>query len=100
MSVKKRSLKDTETEGHLPKDEIRAVVTGVHVLHKKGEGWAVKKGGRSRVFKSFSAKKQAVDYGRELSKKSNSRLIIHNQNGKIQSLSDYEVRYEKSTEEK
>jgi len=98
MSVKKRSLKETETEGRLAKEEIRAVVTGVHVLRTKEGGWTVKKGGRSRISKSFSKKKQAVEYGRELSDKSNSRLIIHNRNGKIQSISDYEVRYEKSTE--
>ena len=52
---------------------------------KSGEGWQVKKSGAERASKTFDTKKQAVDYGREVSRNQKSELFIHNSDGKIAS---------------
>ena len=55
-----------------------------HVVHNPTGGWDVKKGGASRSSKHFDVKKDAVDYGRQVSINQNSEFLIHGLNGKIQ----------------
>ncbi len=55
-----------------------------HVVHNQNGGWDVKKGGASRSSKHFDVKKDAVDYGRQVSRNQDSEFIIHGKDGKIQ----------------
>lgn len=52
-------------------------------------GWAVKKSGSSRLSKSFKTKSQAIEYGRQLSKKEHTELFIHRKDGTIQNRNSY-----------
>jgi uncharacterized protein YdaT len=54
-----------------------------HVVPKSTGGWDVKNGGSSRATKHFETKKSAVDYARELAKKQEAELVVHNKDGKI-----------------
>ncbi|MEA1877659.1 MAG: DUF2188 domain-containing protein, partial [Bacteroidota bacterium] len=47
-------------------------------------GWDVKKGNADRASKHFDIKKDAVDWGRDVSRNQNSELLIHGKDGKIQ----------------
>ena len=61
-----------------------------HVVPSREKGgWAVKKSGSSRMSKSFSTKKDAVVYGRHLSKKEKTELYIHRMDGTIQNRNSY-----------
>ena len=55
-----------------------------HVVHNPNGGWDVKKGGATRSSKHFEVKKDAIDYGRQVSINQNSEFLIHGLNGKIQ----------------
>jgi hypothetical protein len=55
-----------------------------HVVPDKEGGWNVKKGGAKKASKHFDRKMDAVDYGRELSRRDKSEFIIHKKDGKIQ----------------
>ncbi|NMC35211.1 MAG: DUF2188 domain-containing protein [Veillonellaceae bacterium] len=55
-----------------------------HVAPDSQGGWNVKRGGAERVSKHFDTKKDAVDYGRQVSNNQNSELIIHGKDGRIQ----------------
>lgn len=46
-------------------------------------GWNVRKGGSTRATKHFDTKKEAVSWGREVSKKQRSELVIHKRDGTI-----------------
>lgn len=56
-----------------------------HVVPAKDGGWNVKKGGAEKASKHFDVKKEAVEYGREVSKKQGSEFYIHKKDGTIQS---------------
>lgn len=55
-----------------------------HVVPNQTGGWSVKAGGASRAAKRFDTKKDAVDYGRQMSKSRSSEFIIHRKDGTIQ----------------
>lgn len=55
-----------------------------HVTPGKSGGWNVKKGGGEKAIKHFETKKEAVDYGRGVSKNQQSELVIHGKGGQIQ----------------
>lgn len=55
-----------------------------HVVKSPDGGWDVKKGGASRKSGHFETKKDAESWGREVSKKQGTELIIHGKDGKIQ----------------
>lgn len=55
-----------------------------HVVPSKKGGWDVKQGGAAKASKHFDRKKEAVDWGRGLSKSRGSEFYIHGQDGKIQ----------------
>lgn len=55
-----------------------------HVVPDADGGWNVKKGGGSRALKHFDTKKDAEDWGRDVSINQGSEFIIHGKDGKIQ----------------
>lgn len=55
-----------------------------HVVLNQAGGWSVKAGGAKRAAKCFETKKEAVDFGRQMSKSRNSEFIIHRKDGTIQ----------------
>ena len=54
-----------------------------HVVPHNGGGWDVRRGGADRISGHFETKKEAVDYGRQVSRSQQTELRIHNQDGKI-----------------
>ncbi len=54
-----------------------------HVVPNSDGGWDSKKGGAERASKHFDTKKEAEQYSRDLSRREQSELIIHNKDGKI-----------------
>lgn len=54
-----------------------------HVVPSPKGGWDVKKGGAERASGHFDIKKDAVDWGRNVSRNQGSELVIHNKDGKI-----------------
>lgn len=61
-----------------------------HVV-PNNNGWSVKNGGAKRASKSFDIKKEAIDYGRELSKNRKTEFIIHRKDGTIQNADSHGV---------
>lgn len=55
-----------------------------HVVPGLTGGWNVKKGGAWRALKHFEKKKDAVNWGRQLSQKQGSEFVIHRKDGTIQ----------------
>ena len=61
-----------------------------HVVPAKDNGgWVVKKSGSFRVSKIFRTKKDAVKYGREISRREKTELYIHKKDGRIQDRNSY-----------
>jgi hypothetical protein len=58
----------------------------VHVVpNNKIGGWSVKKSGAERASVNTDTKAEAVKVGRVISQRTESELVIHGKNGKIQS---------------
>ncbi|WP_035240808.1 DUF2188 domain-containing protein [Desulfobacter vibrioformis] len=55
-----------------------------HVVPDPKGGWNVKKGGSKKASKHFDNKKDAVSWGREVSKNQDSEFVIHKKDGTIQ----------------
>jgi len=55
-----------------------------HVVPDAKGGWNVKRGGASRASKHFDTKKEAEQYGRNVSRNQGTEFVIHGRNGKIQ----------------
>lgn len=55
-----------------------------HIVPNPKGGWDVKKSGGEKSIKHFAKKKEAVAFGREVSSRQKSELIIHGEDGKIQ----------------
>ena len=54
-----------------------------HVVPSSNGGWDVKRGGSQRASGHFDTKKEAVDFGRQVSRNQQTELRIHNQDGRI-----------------
>ena len=54
-----------------------------HVVHNSDGGWDVKRGGGDRASGHFETKREAIDYGRIVSRNQSTELKIHNLNGRI-----------------
>lgn len=52
-------------------------------------GWAVKKSGSTRITRSFDRKDEAINFGREISRKQETELFIHKRDGRIQERNSY-----------
>lgn len=57
-----------------------------HVVPDPTGGWNVKRGGARRASKHFETKRQAVKYGRRLSRKQGTYLYIHRKDGTVQEV--------------
>jgi len=58
------------------------------ILHPDG-GWTVKKGGSTHATKRFDTQKEAITYGRNLSKVQGAEFYIHDRNGMIRRKDSY-----------
>lgn len=54
-----------------------------HVVPNPDGGWDVKRGGGERASSHHETKREAIDQGREVSRRQGTELRIHNQDGKI-----------------
>jgi hypothetical protein len=54
-----------------------------HVVPNHDGGCDVKRGGGERSSGHFDTKREAIDYGREVSRNQETELRIHNQDGRI-----------------
>jgi hypothetical protein len=54
-----------------------------HVVHNSNGCWDVKRGGADRSSGHFDTKREAIDYGRGVSRKQSTELKIHNLDGRI-----------------
>ena len=55
-----------------------------HIVPNPDGGWDVKKGGAERASEHFGTKKDAEDWGREVSRNQGTEFVIHGKNGQIQ----------------
>lgn len=60
-----------------------------HIMPDPDGGWNVRKGGAARASKHFDTKKGAISWGREVSNKEHSDLVIHNRDGTIERKDSY-----------
>ena len=60
-----------------------------HVTPHPDGGYQVKAAGASKATKSFSTQKEAIAAGREIAKKQQVELIIHNKEGQIRDRDSY-----------
>lgn len=60
-----------------------------HVVPNSTGGWDVKNCGSSRATKHFETKQPAVDYARDLAKRQEAELVVHNKDGKISKKDSY-----------
>lgn len=58
-------------------------MTNAHHVVPDGDAWAVKKAGDDTVIARFDLKEKAVHYGRQVSRREKTELVIHNQDGTI-----------------
>jgi hypothetical protein len=58
--------------------------TSYHVIPAPGGGWSVRRRGAKRSVKHFEAKARAIAYGREISRKWETDLVIHKRDGTIE----------------
>ncbi len=55
-----------------------------HVVPDPKGGWSVKKGGATRASKHFDSKQEAINWGRDLSRKQRSEFFVHKKDGTVQ----------------
>ena len=53
------------------------------------DGWSVKKGGAKRASKTFGTQREAIAYGRQISKNQRAELYIHRKDGMIMKKNSY-----------
>ena len=56
-----------------------------HIVPAASGGWNVKRGGSQRASGHYDTKQEAIDAGRIISRNQRTELVIHGQNGRIQS---------------
>jgi Uncharacterized protein conserved in bacteria (DUF2188) len=76
MSNKLRPLIESSEVGNLDPEEIRAVVSAVHVVPSP-DGWVVRKSGTDRIHQLFATKKQAENFAQELSVQHHVEIMFH-----------------------
>ena len=91
--ARKRIIKDPPKRGNLTKSQIQHAVETVvygltkdthYVIQSDKGGWDVKRGSAARSSKHFSTKKEAVHYGRKVSRNQKTEFVICHKNGRIQ----------------
>jgi hypothetical protein len=76
MSNKLRPLIESSEVGNLDPEEIRAVVSAVHVVPSPN-GWVVRKSGTDRIHQLFATKEQAENFAQELSAQHHVEIMVH-----------------------
>jgi hypothetical protein len=61
----------------------------VHVVPNPRGGWSVRKAHASRSSRNFDNQKDAVEYGKNISKNEGGEFIVHRRDGMIKSSSSY-----------
>lgn len=85
---KKRTLKNPAVSGSIPREDLRQVVNGYHVLSESGN-WQVKGAGHRRATRVFSTKRDAVAFAKEMGRARNAQVIIHGKDGRISRMDAY-----------
>ena len=81
-----------ESEGHRKQNyQLKIIGMGkeIHVVSNPDGGWDVKRPNADRASKHFETKKEAMNWGRNLTKKEGAELIPHGKDGKIQNPNSY-----------
>ncbi|MBK8698730.1 MAG: DUF2188 domain-containing protein [Saprospiraceae bacterium] len=60
-----------------------------HVVPARQKGWAVIKSGAIRASRLFSSKREAIIYGRLLSRSEATILYVHKRDGTVQNRNSY-----------
>jgi hypothetical protein len=76
MSNKLRPLIESSEVGNLDPDEIRAVVSAVHVVPSP-DGWVVRKSGTEQIHQLFVTKEQAEQFAQQISVQHHVEIMIH-----------------------
>lgn len=84
--MKTQKLTANQSQNSTIKNYVRAA--SQHVVPSP-DGWKVKKSGAQRATKIFEAKKEAVQYAKEIAKKQQTELFIHKKNGQITERNTY-----------
>lgn len=61
-----------------------------HVIPDLHGGWSVKKDGATRALRRFDKKRDAIMYGRTISKNQKSQFVIHRLDGTVDRKESYE----------
>jgi hypothetical protein len=76
MSSNLRPLIESPEIGNLDPEEIRAVVSAVHVVPSL-DGWIVRKAGADRIYQLFVTKEQAEQFAQQISAQHHVEIMIH-----------------------
>ncbi len=60
-----------------------------HVIANINGGWNVKRTDAERATRSFASQKDAIEYGRNISKSHATELVIHGEDGRLFSKESY-----------
>lgn len=60
-----------------------------HVIAKIDGGWSVKRAGAERAAKSFDTRREAIAFGRDISRHNSAELYIHDLNGRLENKVSY-----------
>jgi Uncharacterized protein conserved in bacteria (DUF2188) len=63
--------------------------TSQHVVPHPDGGWSVKKGGSTHATRRFDTQKEAISYGRKVSKNQGTDLYIHGHDGMVRSKDSF-----------
>jgi len=61
----------------------------LHVVPNPKGGWSVRKSNTSRASKTFDTQKDAIEYGKNISKNEGGEFIVHGRDGMIKQSSSY-----------
>lgn len=96
--ARKRIVKDPPKQGNFTKSQIQhaveAVVYGLaedthYVIRGDNGGWGVKRRGAIKSLRHFPTKREAVHYGREVSRNQKTEFVICHKNGNIQRTNNH-----------
>lgn len=60
-----------------------------HVIANVNGGWNVKRTDAERATRSFASQKDAIEYGRSISRSHATELVIHGRDGRLSSKESY-----------
>lgn len=96
--ARKRTVKSTPKRGKLSRGEVRRSVEAVvygrtenehYVVANPDGGWDVVRGNGLRALKHFETKKDAVAYGRQVSRNQKTEFVVCHKNGNIQRTNNH-----------